>query len=319
MPLIIRSPIDTDRLTAAIGDTRQLQFDEPLTESEYRLVARLLENHPRVTLRAYGLDTELAGLEFLRFFPKLRRFSISHLHHVTDVAPLNALPDDLQLLDLGVTAEPLDLGSLKFTRLRDLLVSGHTDGLSQLVSNNPELESLSLSRLRADSILDDAQLPAGLERLFLVLGSASDLWGLRRLPDLRQLALRQVKGVNDTTLAVVGELPRLQWLWLDTLPGVTRVPQLFRDGELQRLDLDGLSGMRGDDALAAIADATKLREASLTSCKLAVSAFSALAGHPTLSAITIGLGGVRKNQQAQALLNLPAAMSVTEYARRHSR
>jgi hypothetical protein len=94
--LIIRSPLDIDRLKVAIGEARQVQFDEPLTDAEYRLLAQLLDQHPQVTLRAYGFTTDLAGMGFLRFLPKLRRFSMSHLDHATDAAPLNALPDDLQ-------------------------------------------------------------------------------------------------------------------------------------------------------------------------------------------------------------------------------
>ena len=61
-------------------DETVLQFSQGLTEDEYRAVAGLLTDRPDVMLRAFGgYGLTLPDLEFLRFFPDLRRLAVDSL------------------------------------------------------------------------------------------------------------------------------------------------------------------------------------------------------------------------------------------------
>lgn len=316
--LILRSPIDEDQLASDIELADVVQFDEPLSDHEYQKLSQLLERHPQVTLRAYGFDPHLTKLEFLRFFPRLRRFSMAHLDKVADVAPLNVLSDELEVLDVGETSKPLDLTPLKFKALRHLRVAAHNRGLREVLANNPNLSQLTLANIKADKVLADAELPGNLAVLRLVLGSAVDLSWLKHLRSLRHLALRRVRGVADEMLsAALKQLPALEWLWLDALSGVSKMPDISANTSLQRIDLDSMTQIRAQDALAPLSASRNLRELSVTSSKLPASAFEVLAGHPKLVAVTAGLGNLKRNQDAQRAVGLEPAISAQEYASKY--
>jgi hypothetical protein len=73
----ITSPVDRTMLRELARDT-VVQFPNPLTDRGYRKVARLLDGRPEVTLRAHG--SKFTDVEFLRFFPEVRRFQIDYAH-----------------------------------------------------------------------------------------------------------------------------------------------------------------------------------------------------------------------------------------------
>ncbi|WBB69141.1 hypothetical protein [Micromonospora sp. WMMD812] len=105
----VSSPIDGPRLRAEVDTATKGQFQAPLSDADYRTLAAILAEHPSVTLRVYGFDTELSTLRFLRWFPHLRRLSVADLFHLTDLTPLRQLGADVEFLDLGETRKPLDL------------------------------------------------------------------------------------------------------------------------------------------------------------------------------------------------------------------
>jgi hypothetical protein len=305
-------PLDVGRLKVAVGDTDIVQFYEHFAPAEYALLAQLLTLHPKVVMRVYGTDAELGDMKFLQHFPRLRCFSVA-LRQVTSVEPINVLPDDLELLDVGETAKPLDLRPLKFKNLQYLRVDGHTRGLPELIEANEHLRKLSLWHLKASEIMASAKVPQ-LEQLELVQGSAKDLSWLARLKNLRYLALSRVRDVDDEALAVINELPNLEWLWLIALPGVTAVPDVSANRRLRRVDLDSMAKMRAEDALTGLRRASNLEEVSITSSHLPVAALRPLTEIATLTAAMVGLGSPKKNQEVRQFLDLPPARSATAFA-----
>src|SRR3954451_15389327 len=86
----------------------------------------------RWTSRAYGsYDHSITDLEFLRFFPTLRRFAADALwDSLTSLDGLRHLPSDLEELGIGATKVKLDLAIVsRFPGLRRLFLEGQTKHL----------------------------------------------------------------------------------------------------------------------------------------------------------------------------------------------
>src|SRR4051812_39216411 len=88
-----------------------VQFNEPLTERDYQRLAGWLADHPSITLRAWG---HVPDLEFLRYFPKLCRFSADTFYESPEsFEGLRHLRPDLHSLGLGETDKRLSLSPLE--------------------------------------------------------------------------------------------------------------------------------------------------------------------------------------------------------------
>src|SRR5215831_19040030 len=99
----LQRPLTPEQLRPLEPEVTLLQFSQGLTDDEYRAVAALLDDRPDVTLRAYGgYGRTIPNLEWLRFFPRIRRISIDSLWGVLgSVDGLRHLPDDLEELGMG--------------------------------------------------------------------------------------------------------------------------------------------------------------------------------------------------------------------------
>jgi hypothetical protein len=89
--------------------------------------------------------TTIRDLEFLRFFPQLRQFSVD-VYNLQDASGLQYLPDDLSSFGFGwtVSRRRFSLAPLvRFSDLRSLFLEGHTKDI-EAVSRLPRLEALSL-------------------------------------------------------------------------------------------------------------------------------------------------------------------------------
>ncbi len=309
--LTVRSPLNVPELRQALSNVDRVQFDDPLSRDDYVELARLLEDHPAVTLRVFGTDQSLARLEFLQHFPRLRRLYISCLKDV-DLEPVNSLPDDLELLEIDETGRPLNLGVLRFTKLRSLGIARHRKGLAWLLARNRGIEHLALRRLPHDEFLP-AELPR-LRQLVLVGGSARGLDWIPRFPDLRVLAIGRVRGIDDAALTSLGQARSLEWIRLALLPHVTTLPDLRQVSTLVRVDLDGMRGMVDEGSLATLRDVLSLQDLEVTAARLPVEAFRPLVDHPRLTAATIGLGSTRKNEEVCRMLGVPPAAPAWDYA-----
>jgi len=132
------SPLTKSMLAPIPGRFNRLQFDEALKDGEYHRIARLLDRHPAITMRVYGdYKQSINDLEFLRYFPKLRRFWVD-LWRIDTFDGLLYLPANLQHLHLGPTkTKAISLQFLeKFAGLSLLTVAGHSKDFSAVSTLN---------------------------------------------------------------------------------------------------------------------------------------------------------------------------------------
>jgi hypothetical protein len=272
---------------------------QPLTDDEYRRLAAWLEDYPEMMLRVYS-SAVIRDLEFLRFFPSLRRFAADTLWNLGSIDGLRFLPETLHGLGLGATKRQLDLQILeRFPELNWLYLEKQHKGI-EVLSQLTCLDELTLRSMTLPDL--SLLLPLeSLKSLDIKLGGTNNLALLPRVGRLRYLELWRIRGLSDVSM--VGRLPHLRHLFLQTLPHVRALPDLSETRSLRRIELETMKGIRD---LRAIATAPVLEELLLDDMQqLQPEDLRPLVGHPTLRAVSAHLGGRRKNADAQALLGLP--------------
>ena len=181
--------------------------------------------YPEMDLRAYGsYDHSITDLEFLRFFPTLRKFAADALwDSLTSLDGLRHLPPDLEELGIGATKVKLDLAVLsRFRELRWLFLEGQTKHL-EVISGLTQLYDLTLRSITMPDL--SLLLPLkGLRSLDLKLGGTRDLRLLPRVGELWYLELWMIRGLTDVT--AVGGIPSLRVLFLQALRQVEALPDL---------------------------------------------------------------------------------------------
>jgi hypothetical protein len=307
----VRSPLTGEMLRPSTTGQGVVQFDSLLTDDDLALLADWLRQYPAMTLRAYGgYDGSIRDLEFLRFFPFLRRFAADALwDRLTSLDGLRHLPDELDDLGLGATKRPLDVAPLRrFTELRRLFLEGPVRNVEAIAS----LTKLDDLTLRSVTLPDLALLlpMRELRSLDIKLGGTKDLRLLPRIGQLRYLELWLIKGLTD--LRAIGEMAGLRSLFLQALRQVESLPDLSGCASLRRIHLETMKGLR---SLAPLATAPALRDVVLIDLpQLSVDALQPLVGLPSLRAVTIGLGSLRKNEAGRRLVGLPAVETADDWA-----
>jgi len=299
---ILRAPLTDEQLRPSPTGRGAVQFSTMLTDAEFERLAAWLRDYPEMTLRAYGsYDGSIRDLEFLRFFPTLRRFDVDSVwSHLRSLDGLRHLPDDVEQLALGATKRGLDLRILdRFGGLRTLFLEGHTNGID-VVSRLTRLEALSLRSITLPDL--SVLLPLQLLRSFeLKLGGTKNLALLPRIGQLRYLEIWLVRGLSD--LSAIGDLPELRYLFLQALKQVRSLPSLERSRMLRRVHLETMQGLTD---LAGVARAPALEELVLVDmAQLEPESLAPFRGHPALRKVAYGFGSVRKSKAAEAFLGLP--------------
>lgn len=298
----VSSPLTEDMLAPLPPECRRIQFSRDLRDNEYIALAQLLEDHPNVTLRAYGgQNNTLRDLEFLRWFPRLRRFA-ADLLDVNGIAGLRHLPEDLELLHLGQTRRPISLEPLRqFPGLRRLFLEHHTKDLSAIMQLT-KLQSLTLRSIT----LRDLQLLRPLARLRaldLKLGATHDLTLLPHVGRLEYVELWSVRGLDD--LSAISGVETLETLFLQALPRVAALPDMSRLDRLRRIHLES---MKGVNDLTPLLTAKALEQVVLLDLpRLSPDHFRPLTRHPSLREATVGLSSRTRTRDAEAVLALPAS------------
>jgi hypothetical protein len=307
----VRSPITNDQLRPLDPRCERVQFSAPLTETDHIKLAKFLAAYPDVPLRIYGhYSVRLPNLSFLRHYPFISGFQVD-LWSLESTAGIDHLPDSLESFGFGQTkSKNISLDFLRrFTRLKDLYLEGHTKNI-EAVSTLAHLERLTLRSIT----LPDLKLLIPLRQLWsldIKLGGTKDLRLLPQIGGLKYLELWMIKGLQD--VSVIAEITTLQNLFLQSLKNVTVLPSFRSLRHLRRVTLDTMKGITD---LSPIADAPVLEELLVFAAnQLKSDAFKPFIGHPSLKAASIGLGSIRKDEQAKALLGLPKCHgSKTEFA-----
>jgi hypothetical protein len=263
-----------------------------LTDDEYRQVARLLEAHHSVALQ---VQSDQTNLDFLRHFPKLRRFEAA-LPSLASWEGLSYLPVDAEHLSLLRTKRALSIGVLgRFRNARRLYLEGHRKDV-EVVAELVGLEDLTLRSIT----LPDLSLLVGLDRLWsldIKLGGINNLALLPRLESLKYLELWAVRGLTDLT--AIASTTSLQFLFLQDLSHVRAIPPLHSMGNLRRVWIETLKALQD---VCAFGTAPALEEfAAISMRHLPPENFRCFRGHHTLRYLTAGLGSRRKNEAVVAM------------------
>ena len=183
----VSSPLTGEMLRPSLTGRGVVQFRSKLTDDDFRQLGEWFRTYPDMTLRAYGsYDHSIMDLEFLRFFPTLRRFGADALwDSLTSLDGLRHLPTELEELVIGETRAKLDLAVLaRFGELTSLFLEGQTKHL-EAISGLEKLDDLTLRSIT----MPDLSLLLPLKRLRsldLKLGGTRDL---RLLPRSESCAI----------------------------------------------------------------------------------------------------------------------------------
>jgi immunity protein 26 of polymorphic toxin system len=298
---VIEAPLTDEMLRPSPTGRGVVQFRTQLTDDEFVRLADWMAQYPEMMLRVYGsYDGSIQDLEFLRFFPTLRRFDADALHsRIRSLDGLRHLPEDAEELAIGDTTPRQDLAILRrFRRLKSLWLEGHTRHI-EVISELTALKRLSIRSITLPDL--SLMLPLrSLRALEIKLGGTTDLRLLPRIGEVRYLELWLIRGLDD--IAPIGRMGSLRSLFLQALKRVERLPDFSEASNLRRVHLMQMKGLRD---LRPLTTAPALEELLLVEMPhLQPDDLRPLQAMPRLRAVTLGLGG-RKNDMAKAMLGLP--------------
>lgn len=295
-------PIDSD---AAALEAAPLSADEDgfhvrrlLSAAGYRALGARLADRPDalLSIAAHGM----ADLEVLAELPGLRRLAVDSLR-LTSWDGLRHVAGTLEELVMGdATLKRISIAPIAAcVHLRVLRLIGPVRDPEAIA----RLELLEVLTLRSVTLrtLEPLVPMRHLRSLELHLGGTADLELLPRVGDLEELELWRIRGLRD--VSVLGSMPSIRALRLQSMSAITSLPSLRGAAGLRTLSLDAMKGITD---LSPIAEAPALEELLLVDMpQLDPAALRPLAGHPRLKRGIWGLGSVRKNAEALAILPLP--------------
>jgi hypothetical protein len=308
----VSSPLTDEMLRPAPTGRGVVQFDRRLTDDDFRQLGEWFRAYPEMDLRAYGsYDHSITDLEFLRFFPTLRRFAADAMwDSLASLDGLRHLPTDLEELGIGATKAKVDLAVLsRFPALRWLFLEGQSKHL-EVISGLTQLYDLTLRSITMPDL--SLLLPlTGLRSLDIKLGGTRDLGLLPRIGELWYLELWMIRGLTDVT--AVGKMSSLRVLFLQALRQVEALPDLRGATALRRVRLETMKGLHD---LRPLATAPALEAVELIDMRhLQPEDLSPLVGLRNLKAVTPGLGSRRRNDAATALLGLPLVRTPDDWSK----
>jgi hypothetical protein len=299
----LRSPLRRAMLAPLDPQCEVVQFQGLPGALDLARIAEFMEAYPNVALRAYaGYDGSIRDLEFLQHFPRLTRFHADALRYqdFASIDGLRFLPETLAELHLGRFKRRFSLRPLaRFESLRRL----HLEGAWRDVDVLGGLQALEDVTLRSLTLPDLAILRPlrRLRSLAIKLGGTRDLALLPELAPLAYLELWAIRGLED--IAPLGELHSLQFLFLQDLPRIDRLPDMARMTSLRRVELLNLRGLTDLSPLRA---APALEDLLVFESRhLGPEHFACLADHATLAHAAFGLGSTKKNDAVRRILDLP--------------
>jgi internalin A len=301
-PLYRRVLTDDLGMSAHFGDPfrplerecKVIQFHQPLTPVQLERAGELVADRPDVQLYVYFDPTR--DLNFLRYFPKLRRLHIA-LYKLEDVSGFSAVAGNLEELTFGKTKRTFSLRCLEpMKQLRSLFLVGHKKDIA-VVSGRTGLTNLGLSGITLPNL--SLLLPLQALRSFqLFLGGTVNLSHLSRLPALDDLALMRITKLSD--LGILADLVGLTKLKLDWMRNVTSLPSLARHPRLEDVTLNTMKGLTD---LSPVAAAPALCELMIDGMpQLTAENFRCLVGHARLKELWLYTPRVKVRAAVEQML-----------------
>ena len=268
------SDLSPEEVASIVADpgVEVLQTSEPVENSTWDLLnSELFLARPDIELRVYGFYNAECDLSFVQRLANVRRFAAdclmaaSGIEHLASLARLETLSigifnlssfdflaeipaDSLHSLSLGATESKRPrLGHLRrFTNLRTLSIEGPRKEI-EVMATLPLLEDLTLRSIGSVGLAFLQNL-RNLWSLDIKLGGTRDLSGLADMEQIKYLELWQIKGLEN--IEVISTMVGLQFLFLEALRNVTRLPDLSRLTHLRRIMLRTMKGLTDVSALA---------------------------------------------------------------------
>ncbi len=300
---------------------RVLQTNDTLEEKTLRrLNDAFFSQRPDVEFRVYGFYATPCDLNVLSLMTNVAYLSADCLHHASGIESIVSIPrlkglsvgiwnlesfdflndvsDRLETLFLGATkSKKPDLAPL--SRFGDL-TSIYLEGQSKNIGIVSQLRNLEKVTLRSVTV-PDLDFLKPLEKLWsldIKLGGTRNLAAVEGMERLKYLELWQVMGLDD--IGVVSTLTGLQYLFLQSLSRVTRLPDLQNLGKLRRIYLDTMKGLKD---VASLKFAPALEEfLHIAARGLQPEDYLPLLENRTVRKVRIGFGSQKKNRAFEALL-----------------
>lgn len=236
------SPLIDEDFAPLVPEHTTVQISSRLTDDEFRRLADFMADYPDVRLRVYGgYDGSITDLDFLRFFPRLRRFSVDAIYELPSMDGIGLLSEVLEDLLIGWTrSKRFSLRTLaKFRNLRTLYLEGQQKDIDAI----GELEALEDLTLRSITLPDlSALVPLRrLNSLDIKLGGTRDVALLPRIGKLTYVELWRIRGLEEASS--LAEVPTLERFFLQTLKGVTSLPSFAQSKELRSVALDTMKAV----------------------------------------------------------------------------
>ncbi len=303
-----------DRLDLAFGNAalsriprslapkiRHVSVEGTPTDDQLRRIGDLIGRRRDIRV-IISLMRRGGSLDFLKWFPSVRRISIS-VWRTKSLDGLEHLPSDLLELDLSCVLLPKgDVSPL--ARLRHLRVL-NVEGPQRIAQVLPGLTTLRALWLRSITMPNLRCLESlkDLRWLWVGLGGTKSLDGIGTLPSLQYLELWRILGLSD--LEPLAGSDSIRELYLQSLPRVLSLAPLNRMRTLERLTLHSMKGIA---RLRELIGCRRLTELVLMEARhMRPETVVDLVRHPSLTRAMFDLGRRGPSDAASALLPLPAA------------
>jgi len=313
----VATPLIPEDFTPLAEHCHTVQFASRLTDAEMRALADFMSGYPDVRLRVYGgYDGSITDLEFLRFFPRIRRFSVDAIYELPSLDGIGHLSRELEDLLIGRTRSTrFSLTTLaRFSKLRTLYLEGQQKDI-EAIGGLAGLEDLTLRSITLPDL--SALRPLrNLRSLDIKLGGTTDLRLLPGVGRLEYVELWMVRGLDD--VSPLADVATLQRFFLQSLKRVTRLPSFASSPALRHVVLETMKGITD---LRPLAEAPSLEVLALTDMRhLEPDDLRPFLGHPKLREGRWGFGSDRKNAEAWDLLPLgPKPFNYDAYKARLAR
>lgn len=302
-------------------NVKRIQFSEKLNEIELKLLEEIIfSKRKNIELRVYGFYNQECNLSFLENIPSLKMLSVDCLMKATNIEVVTKLKN-IESLGIGIfnlesfeflkdvnpNLKQLSLHQTKskkpnlnlidkFTNLEFLYLEGQSKGIEK-INSLKKLKEITLRSISTDN-LDYLNELQDLWSVDIKLGGIKNFDALKTLPNLKYLELWQVRDLSD--LSFIENLKNLQNLFIQSLSNVTYFPNLNNLGELRRIYLENLKGLKD---IRNIKDIPNIEEFIFVDAKnFEPNDIIPLLNNESLKSISCGLGNTKMNKTLEKLI-----------------